>query len=82
MRIVVNWSLCDGNGNCAKEAPELFAIDENDTMRLLRETFGEEHRAGAEAAVRACPKNALTLLAQEKPDGTGPGASTKGEDNE
>ena len=61
MKIVVNWALCDGNGNCAKEAPELFALDANDSLQVLKETFGDEHRAKAEAAVRSCPKNALSL---------------------
>ncbi|MGO8711289.1 MAG: ferredoxin [Rhizomicrobium sp.] len=61
MKIVVNWTLCDGNGNCAKEAPELLAMDKDDTPQILKENFGEEHRAKAEAAVRCCPKNALSL---------------------
>lgn len=61
MKVVVNWSLCDGNGNCAKEAPQLFALDESDTLQVLQETFGEELRAKADAAVHACPKHALSL---------------------
>jgi ferredoxin len=65
MKVVVNWPLCDGNGNCAKEAPEIFSLDEsldeNDNLHLLKETFGEELRDKAKAAVRACPKNALRL---------------------
>ena len=61
MKIVVNWSLCDGNGNCAAAAPEIFGLDEDDEMHLLRETIGEDLRAKAEQAVRACPKNALSL---------------------
>ena len=68
MRVLVSWSLCDGNGNCAKQAPELFALDVNDAMRQLKATFGEAHRAPAEAAVRACPKNALTLIETEERD--------------
>lgn len=62
MKVIVNWSLCDGNGNCSREAPELFTMNENDTMRVLQPTFGEEHRAQAENAVKACPKNALRLV--------------------
>ena len=62
MKIVVNWSFCDGNGNCTKEAPELFAMGEDDTLRLLKDTFDEAYRSKAEAAVQACPKNALKLV--------------------
>ena len=62
MKIVVNWAFCDGNGNCAKEAPELFAVGEDDTLQLLKETFDEGYRPKAEAAVQSCPKNALKLV--------------------
>ena len=61
MKVVVNWSLCDGNGNCAAAAPEIFELDEDDEMHLLQETIGEDLRARAELAVRSCPKNALSL---------------------
>jgi ferredoxin len=62
VKVVVNWSLCDGNGNCAAEAPELFALDDEDNLQVLKETFGEELRKKAEAAVRACPKHALSII--------------------
>jgi ferredoxin len=61
MKVTVNRALCDGNGNCAAAAPELFLLDDNDELQILRESFGEDLRAKAEAAVRSCPKNALTL---------------------
>jgi ferredoxin len=61
MKVLVSWGLCDGNGNCARAAPELFALDENDSLQLLQETFGEGLRQKAEAAVHDCPKNALSL---------------------
>jgi ferredoxin len=71
MKIVVNWGLCDGNGNCAKEAPELFALDANDSLHVLKEDFGAEYRAKAEAAVRSCPKSALSLAEEMHPDNEG-----------
>lgn len=61
MKVVVNWSLCDGNGNCAAAAPELFRLDDDDQMHLLQEEVDESVLARAERAVRACPKNALSL---------------------
>ena len=62
MKIVVNRALCEGNGNCVKEAPQLFATDEDDNLQILKEDVSEEDRASAEAAVRSCPKNALRLI--------------------
>lgn len=61
MRIVVNWSLCEGNGNCEANAPELFRLDDNDELEVLNEQPPEELREKAEAAVRSCPKNALSI---------------------
>jgi ferredoxin len=61
MKVVVNWALCDGNGNCAAAAPEIFALDADDNLQLLQETVGDDLRAKVETAVRSCPKNALSL---------------------
>jgi ferredoxin len=61
MKVVVNWSLCDGNGNCVAAAPEIFELDDDDQLQILMEEFGEELRDKAQTAVRSCPKNALTL---------------------
>ena len=61
MRVVVNRALCDGNGNCAAAAPELFLLDADDNLMILMDSFGEDLRAKAEAAIRSCPKNALSL---------------------
>ena len=61
MRIVVDRATCDGNGCCAQAAPDLFVLDDHDSLHVLSETVSEERRAAAEAAVRSCPKNALSL---------------------
>lgn len=61
MRIVVTWPLCDGNGLCAREAPNLLKVDDQDQLHVLQETFGEDERQRAQAAVRVCPKAALSI---------------------
>ena len=61
MKIVINRALCDGNGNCAKAAPEIIVMDQDDSPEIVKESFGADLRAKAEAAVRSCPKNALRL---------------------
>lgn len=65
MKVKVDWLRCDGNGNCAVEAPDIFAVDENDKLTLLMEAVPPELKARAEAAVRACPKRALKLTDRE-----------------
>lgn len=58
---MVNWSLCEGNGNCEAAAPELFELNDDDELRVLDENPPEALRAKAEAAVMSCPKNALSI---------------------
>ena len=62
MKLVVNRALCEGNGNCEAAAPELFKLDDEDELHILDENPPEELRAKAEAAVRTCPKNALSII--------------------
>lgn len=62
MRIEADRALCDSNGNCVRAAPELVGLDADDIVEILTPTIGAAQRAAAEAAVRACPKNALRLV--------------------
>ena len=61
MRLVVNRDLCESNAVCVRTAPDLFVIDENDKMRLLVEQPAGEQLEKARAAVRRCPRRALSL---------------------
>ena len=62
MRVVVNLDLCEGNALCVKEAPEVFALGDDDIARVLVEHPDESLRARVDRAVRRCPRNALTLV--------------------
>jgi ferredoxin len=62
LRIVVNWSLCEANLVCAQAAPEVFEVDEQDKLHVLKEHIGEELRAKVERAVRGCPRRALAVV--------------------
>jgi ferredoxin len=61
MKVLVNWPGCEGNGVCALEAPTVFEVDDDDQLTVLDEEPGEELRPQVEAAIRACPKRALSL---------------------
>jgi ferredoxin len=61
MKFNVDWDLCDGNGVCVIEAPDLLDIDDDSNLVILAETFGADKLAQAEGAVRVCPKHALTI---------------------
>jgi ferredoxin len=61
MKLVVEWALCDGNGVCTVEAPELLELSEQDELVVKSQTFGPELEAKVQAAVRVCPKQALRI---------------------
>ncbi len=61
MRVVVDWDLCESNALCMAAAPEVFELQDDDTLLVLQETPDESLRAKVEAAVRNCPKRAISL---------------------
>ena len=58
MKVVVNWSLCEGNGNCAAIAPELFALDDDDILHVphgeLRRGASRESGGGGALMSQEC----------------------------
>jgi ferredoxin len=61
MRVVVDFDLCESNALCMAAAPEVFEVRDDDFLYLLDENPPEELRAKVEAAVRSCPKHAITI---------------------
>lgn len=60
MKISVNSSICEGYGNCARIAPELFKLDDAGYSQVAND--GEvppEHEAVARHAVDDCPMTAI-----------------------
>jgi ferredoxin len=61
VRVVVDWDLCESNGLCMAAAPEVFQLQDDDTLLILQETPDESLRGKVDEAIRACPKQAITL---------------------
>jgi ferredoxin len=61
VRIIVDYGLCESNALCVQAAPEVFEVRDDDLLYLLDEEPSERLRAKVEAAVRACPKQAIRL---------------------
>jgi ferredoxin len=61
MKIVVDYDLCEANALCMGAAPEVFRVEEDDTMTVLIEAPGEELRSKVEEAARLCPRQAITI---------------------
>jgi ferredoxin len=61
MKVIVDMTLCDGNGVCMGVAPEVFEIDDDLNLILLDATPPEELRGKVEQAVISCPRLAIAI---------------------
>ena len=61
MKILIDYDLCEGNAVCMKVAPEVFVVGEDDRATLVNPNPDETLRGKVEAAVRRCPRQALSL---------------------
>ena len=61
MLIHVDYDLCEANGTCVKTAPGVFEVDEADKLHLLVLRPSAEQLDLVNAAVRRCPRRALSL---------------------
>lgn len=60
MRVAVDRQACEANGLCESIAPEVFELDDEDTLHVTAEPESEvEERV--RQAVDTCPKVALSL---------------------
>ena len=61
MKVVVDYDLCEANALCMQAAPEVFRVEEDDTLTILVENPPEDQRVKVEEAVRLCPRQAISL---------------------
>jgi len=62
VRIKVDYDLCEANAVCQKSAPALFLVDDTDKLHVLMDAVPPEQMDAAKAAVRRCPRRALSLV--------------------
>ena len=61
MKVTVNYDLCEANAVCVRSCPEVFRLDEDDTLTVLLDQIPDALRSGVERAVRGCPRQALAV---------------------
>ena len=61
MKVIANYDLCEANAVCVRCCPEVFRLEDDDTLKILLDDVPETLREGVERAVRGCPRQALTL---------------------
>ena len=63
--IKIDMQLCQGHGECAEEAPEVFAVDYDTDVyprvRVLQARPNDEFLARVEAAAKYCPNKVISL---------------------
>ncbi len=65
-RIVVDRDLCQGHGVCESEAPDVFAVNRENSVNVLIDEPDESLRAAVELAVKYCPTHALKIVENEE----------------
>ena len=61
MKAVVDYDLCEANALCMDCCPEVFRVEEDDTLTVLMDEIPDSLRAKMEEAVRLCPRQAIVI---------------------
>ncbi len=66
INIEVDRELCQGYANCIVAAPDVFDLDEDGRVMVLRgQVGGDSERGRLDESVRSCPVAALRLHESE-----------------
>jgi ferredoxin len=60
-KIEVDWGLCESNGVCMGIIPEVFQLEDDDTLTVLQEDVTPENETLVREAVRQCPRQAISI---------------------
>ncbi|MFT5287750.1 MAG: ferredoxin [Myxococcota bacterium] len=60
MKVVVDYDLCEANALCMKAAPEIFRVEDDDTLTVLMDAVPDALKEKAQEAARLCPRQAIT----------------------
>lgn len=60
MKVVVDYDLCEANALCMRSAPEIFRVEEDDTLTVLIDVVPDKLKEKAREAARLCPRQAIT----------------------
>ena len=60
-KIEVDWGLCESNGVCMGIIPEVFQLEDDDTLTILQEDVTPENEAQVREAVLQCPRQTISI---------------------
>jgi ferredoxin len=61
MKVIVNVDVCVGHGQCEEIAPEVFTVNDDAIVELLKSSPPEDLWPRVEEAVRRCPANVISI---------------------
>lgn len=61
MRIKADFDLCESNAICVGMAPDIFDLDDDDYLVILKDEVPEGREDELRQVVANCPKSALSI---------------------
>jgi ferredoxin len=61
-KVEVDFGLCESNGVCMGIIPEVFHLDEQDYLHILKNEVTPDNEAEIREAVRQCPRQAISIV--------------------
>lgn len=62
MKVIVDRDLCEANAICSRQTDQVFRVQEDDTLTILREEVPGKCEQAVRDAVRLCPRQALRII--------------------
>jgi ferredoxin len=60
VKVHVDFGLCESNGVCMGVAPDVFLLNDDDTLSILQSDVRPENQDAVLEAVRQCPRQAIS----------------------
>lgn len=64
-QVVVDYGLCEANAICMGINPDVFHLDDDDTLHILKPDITPETERDVLEAIRRCPRQALSIVEEE-----------------
>lgn len=61
-KVQVDFGLCESNGVCMGIIPEVFHLDEQDYLHILKDEVTPDNEHDIAEAVRQCPRQAISIV--------------------
>jgi ferredoxin len=61
MKVVVDYDLCEANALCMEACPQVFRVEDDDTLTVLLDEVPEALRSKLQEAERLCPRQAIRI---------------------